>query len=405
MEAEKNAGCCIILIERAGMAEVGKSCSNTLQAQTGEGALARLRAYGSCKNNKEDLRMKKRWMAIALAGVMAGSVMLGGCSSSHGQKQTAGKTGGTENAVEEKSTSASDSAWKPDGPITVICPYGAGGGQDVAARIFAKYAEKYAGVKFVVDNRTGGSGTIGTMAIANAKPDGYTLGMFHNLSLYDQYLVDGVTYNENSFVQLAIFAADSTVIVVNKKLGVDSINGLVDLAKEKPGKITWGGPEYSSQTYPRMNVENATGVSFGKMIFDGGASSLAAVAGGNCDVTSVFPSEYMAMSDNPDIVAIATCGKERMAALPDIPTMMEQGVDATFYQWRSYVAPAGVSQEIIDFYDGVFEQTVADPDFQKELKDGGFNLLEKAGHEAATQYMLEDFKANKDAIMKAAGKS
>lgn len=304
------------------------------------------------------------------------------------------------NGTSEKDSPAD--GWKPRKPVTVICPYGAGGGQDIAARIFAKYAEKYSGVKFVVDNQTGGSGTIGNTAIAKAAPDGYTLGMFHNLSLYDQFLVDGVTYNEKSFLQLAIFCADSTVIVANKKLNVASIAELVALAGKKPNQITWGGPEFSSQTYPRMSVENATGVSFGKMIFDGGAKALAAVAGGNCDVTSVFPSEYMAMAGYPDIVAIATTGEKRIPALADIPTMSEQGIDAFFYQWRSYVIPAGADESVIKYYEGIFSQVLNDPDFQKDLAASGFNFLNIAGYEAATKYMMEDFVGNKDNIMAAA---
>lgn len=351
--------------------------------------------------------MKRKLMALALAAALGSTMLLGGCGSSSSQETEAPAKSEAEAEAEAPAEAAQEtekdaSAWTPDGPITVICPYGAGGGQDVAARLFAKYAEKYAGVKFVVDNQTGGSGTIGNTAIATAQPDGYTLGMFHNLSLYDQFLVDGVTYTEDSFIQLAIFCADSTVIVANKSLGVSSIAELVELAKEKPGEITWGGPEFSSQTYPRMNVENASGVTFGKMIFDGGANSLAAVAGGNCGVTSVFPSEYMAMSDNEDIVAIASTGEERLEILPDLETMIEQGVDATFYQWRSFVLPAGASDDIVAFYDDVFTQVMADEDFRQELADGGFNFLDVAGHEAATEYMEADFEANKDAIMSAA---
>lgn len=346
--------------------------------------------------------MKRKIAALALAAAMV--MGLAGCGAKEETTAPAETKTEAEAPAEETEAPAEEAAstWKPDGPITVICPYGAGGGQDVAARIFAQYAEKYAGVKFVVENKTGGSGTIGNTAIATAEPDGYTLGMFHNLSLYDQYLVEGVTYTEDSFIQLAIFCADSTVIVANKNLGVNSISELVELAKSKPGEITWGGPEFSSQTYPRMNVENASGVSFGKMIFDGGANALAAVAGGNCGVTSVFPSEYFAMADNPDVVAIATTGENRIDAVPDVPTMKEQGVDAKFYQWRSFVLPAGAPDEVVAFYDDVFAQVIADPDFQKDLTEGGFNLLEIAGHEAATEYMLEDFEANKDSIMSAA---
>jgi len=292
--------------------------------------------------------------------------------------------------------------WKPTRPVTIICPYGAGGGQDVAARILAKYAEKYSGQKFVVDNRTGGSGTIGTTAIMTAKPDGYTLGMFHSLSFFDQFLVEGVKYTEKSFVQLVAFTADTTVVVVSKKLGVKNLKELVEKAKAAPGKITWGGPEFSAQTYPRMHVENAAGVKFGKMIFDGGAKSLVAVAGGNLDVTSLFPSEYAAMADNPDVIPIATCGRERIAVFPEIPTMIEQGVNATFYQSRSFVAPVGVTPEMIAYYDELFKKAVEDKDFQAELAKSGFNLLKIAGNKAATEYMLKGFNADKDSIIAAA---
>lgn len=299
-------------------------------------------------------------------------------------------------------TEPATDSWSPTKPVTIICPYGAGGGQDVSARIFAKYAEKYSSQKFVVDNRAGGSGAIGNTAIMTARPDGYTLGMYHSLSNYDQFLVEGVKYTEKSFIQLAAFAADATVIVVNKNLGVSNISELVELARKQPGRITWGGPEFSAQTYPRINVENATGVKFSKMIFDGGAKALVAVAGDNCNVTSVFPSEFAAMSDNPNLVAIAACGAERIPAFPDIPTMIEQGVNASFYQSRSIVAPLGLPEEIVAYYDDLFIKVVEDADFQDEMTRSGFNYIKIAGHEAATKYMLQIFEENKDSVIAAA---
>ena len=353
--------------------------------------------------------MKKRFIGALLAVVMGSTLIVGcGSSSSTSTSAEAETTESTVAASEDSeaadagSEETSGSSWAPTQPVTVICPYGAGGGQDIAARLFAKYAGEYAGVNFVVDNQTGGSGTIGNTAISLADPDGYTLGMFCNVNLYDQFLVDGVTYTEDSFTQLCVFAEDSTVIVANKSLGVSTMDELVELAKSKPGEITWGGPEFTSQTYPRIYVENATGAEFGKMIFDGGNESLVAVAGGNCNVTSVFPSEYNAMADNEDIVVLATTGSERMPAMADTPTMVEQGIDATFAQWRSYVLPAGASDEVIAYYDDLCAKVMSDEDFQKELADGGFNFVDVEGHEAATQYMEDDFNASKDAIVAAA---
>jgi tripartite-type tricarboxylate transporter receptor subunit TctC len=294
--------------------------------------------------------------------------------------------------------SAEGGLWKPSSPVTVIVPYGAGGGQDVRARIFVKYAEKYAGQKFVVEDRPGGSGAIGNTAIANARPNGRTLGMFHNLSLYDQYIVPGVTYTEKSFIPLAFFTSDSNVIVVSRKLGVTDLQGLIEKAKESPGKITWCGPEFSSQTYPRMNVENAAGVKFARMIFDGGAKSLVAVASGDCGVTTVFASEYAPFADNADVVKIASCGTERLSALPDVPTMIEQGVNATFAQWGYIVAPAGTPDDIIKGYQSIFQKALDDPDCIKELQAAGFETVNIGGPEAIS-FALKLLNENKDAII------
>jgi tripartite-type tricarboxylate transporter receptor subunit TctC len=294
--------------------------------------------------------------------------------------------------------SADGGPWKPSSPVTVIVPYGAGGGQDIRARIFVKYAEKYAGQKFVVEDRPGGSGTIGNTAIANARPNGRTLGMFHNLSLYDQFIVPGVIYTEKSFIPLAMFTSDSNLIVATKKLGVTDLKGLVEKARQSPGKITWCGPEFSSQTYPRMSVENATGVKFAKMIFDGGAKSLAAVAGGDCGVTAVFASEYAPFADNADVIKIAASGTERLSSMPDVPTMIEQGIDATFAQWGSIVAPAGTPDDIVKGYQDIFQKTLNDPDCVKELRAAGFETVNIGGPEVVS-FALKLFNDSKDAIV------
>jgi len=314
--------------------------------------------------------------------------------------QSSAPASGARSSSSVESSSAAETAWSPTGTITVICPYGAGGGQDICARVFAKHAEKYVGQKIIVDNRTGGSGAIGNTAIATAKPDGYTLGIFHNLSFFDPLLVDGVTYDHDSFIQLANICGDTVVVCANKSLGVSTLPELVEKAKENPGSIIWGGPEFSAQTYPRMYVEAATGASFAKMIFDGGAATLTAVMGGNCDMTSVFPSEYTPAEGNDDVVKICTMGDERIASMPDIPTAKEQGIDATFFQLRSYVAPAGTPDEIVDFYIDAFQKTLEDPDFQKELADSGFNYLPMSGPEAYER-MMQIYDDSKDQILAA----
>ena len=105
------------------------------------------------------------------------------------------------------------------------------------------------------------------------------------------------------------------------------------------------------------------------------------------------------MADNPDVVVLATTGEERMEAMPDVPTMKEQGIDATFHQIRSFVLPAGAPEDVIAFYDDVFTQTFADTEFQQALADGGFEFVDMHDSASATEYMMEDFNSLKDSII------
>lgn len=323
----------------------------------------------------------KRFAALILALVMACS-LLAGCGSK----------------TNDDSNTPSD-GWAPKGAVTVICPYGAGGGQDICARIFAKYAERYCGVSFVIDNITGGSATIGNTAIANAKTDGQTLGIFTNLAYYDATITEGVAYTTDSFKQLINMCGDGTIIVARKSLGVTDMKGLMDLAASQ--KVIWGGPEFAGQTLPRMSLEALTGITFDHMIFDGGSSTLAAILGNNCDVTAVFPSEYASVADEDGIVAIAYTGEERLESYPDLPTVQESGYDVSFYMLRSICAPAGVSEEVAKYYTEKFEQVLNDPDFQKDMKEAGFSLYPLVG-DATYDYMMEVYNAQIDNVKKAA---
>lgn len=327
---------------------------------------------------------KVKMLSLVLAIAMALSLLTGcGGNDSGSAAPNAGPSEGS-------------GQWKPEGAVTIICPYAAGGGQDIVARLFAQYANKYCGVSFVVDNITGGSATIGNTAIATAEPDGYTLGVFSNLAYYDSAITEGVTYTTESYRQLVNLCGDSTVIVANEALGLSSVKELMDKAAE--GHVIWGGPEFSGQTYPRMSLESMTGISFDHMIFDGGATTLAAIMGNNCDVTSVFPSEYAAVEDQDGVVALAVTGDERLEAYPDLPTLKESGYDVTYYMLRSIVAPAGIDDSVYNYYVDTFSQILKDPDFQADLKEAGFDFFPMVGEEAYN-YMMDTYNAQIENIL------
>lgn len=264
----------------------------------------------------------------------------------------------------------------PTKTIQIIVPYGAGGGADISVRLMTKYLEQELGQKIVVQNVSGGSGTIGFTQLANAKPDGYTLGYFSSTQSNDSRLFQGVKYDETSFTPISLYASDPHIIVASKASGIKNFNDLIANAKAKPEGITFGlGGAWTSHDFLRANLESEAGIKFKRMVFQGGAAAVTAVAGGNCDVAVPFVSEALAQIEAGNIVPIAITSAERFESTPDIPTVIESGFNFTHTMWRAIVGPAGLSKDIVVILDNAIANVMANPDYQKEsLAAGTFTL-------------------------------
>lgn len=260
----------------------------------------------------------------------------------------------------------------PTKPVKVIVPYGAGGGADITIRLITKYLEKEIGQNVVVQNITGGSGTIGFSAIADATPDGYTFGYGDCNMSNGKLLFEGVTYDNTSFSPVCMFASDPHIIVVGKKSGIKNINELIEKAKAKPESISYGlGGAWSSHDFLRMNLENAAGIKFKRMVFQSGAAAVNAVAGGNCDVAVPFVSEALAQIQAGNVIPLAISSEKRFELTPDIPTIKESGFDFTHTMWRAIVGPAGIPEDILVYMDAALAKVFNNPEYQKEVLAAG----------------------------------
>ena len=259
----------------------------------------------------------------------------------------------------------------PARPIEIICPFPVGGGQDIAARILAKYAEKYIGQRIIVTNLVGGSGVVGHTAIADAKPDGYKLGCINSFTLVDRYVIKGVPYSAACFVPLVLFADDPYIIVARKGLKVNTMKDFIALAGRKAGSLTFGAGNWNGQDWVRFLLEEKTAVSFAKMPFQGGAPAIVAVAGENCDSTGPFVAEALAQIETKGVVPLAITSEKRAAIVKDVPTLKESGIDMAFTMWRAISVPPGTSKDIIDFLAAVFEKAYNDPMFQDDAVKAG----------------------------------
>jgi tripartite-type tricarboxylate transporter receptor subunit TctC len=269
--------------------------------------------------------------------------------------------------AEEKQTAA-----YPNKTIQMVVPYGAGGGADISIRLLTKYLEKELGQKFVVQNVSGGSGTIGFTQLANAKPDGYTLGYFSSTQSNDSLLFEGITYGDTSFTPISLFASDPHIVIASKASGITTMQDLIDAAKKNPGGLTFGlGGAWTSHDFLRMNLENVAGVEYKRMVFQGGAAAVTAVAGNNCSVAVPFVSEALAQIEAGNVVPIAISSANRSDLASSIPTIKESGFDFEHTMWRALVGLAGLSAEVVSTIDGAMAKVMANPEFLAEAKAAG----------------------------------
>ena len=259
----------------------------------------------------------------------------------------------------------------PEKPVKVVVAYGAGGSNDILARITAKYLEKMLGQPFVVENRAGSGGDVGFTAIAKAPADGYTIGII----VVTPVIVNPITrpkvvrYNLDSFAPIANVVSDPGIVCVAYDSIFKTLADLTAAAKAEPGKINishegkGGGDHLGVIAY-----EKAAGISFSGVPFNGDAAAKAALMGGHIDAIAVNVSEVVDMINEKQLRALAVEGTERSKELPDVPTFLENGYNVVQSSSRGFAAPAGIPEEVRATLVNAFKKLAADPEYQAELK-------------------------------------
>lgn len=262
----------------------------------------------------------------------------------------------------------------PEKPLTLIVPWSPGGSGDMTCRILASHMEKELGKPVVVKNMPGAGSMVGAKALADAKPDGHTMGFLGISATIAQY-------TSVSPVMLSEYAAVSGVInpalflLVNSDTPWKTLEEFVAFAKENPGKIKNGnaGAGVIDHLYS-SDFANVAGVEFTQVPFKGWGPSLSALAGGHVDSMFVAIGPAKAMISAGKIRPVAIADKVRHPNYPDIPTMKESGVDITMPFWESIVVPQGTPENVVKILDNSIRMAFADPESQKRIKDSGLDV-------------------------------
>lgn len=239
----------------------------------------------------------------------------------------------------------------PSRPVQVIVPWGAGGGTDATARIVASLLEKEMGQPFNVVNRTGGSGVVGHSAIAQAAPDGYTIGMGQaanlaiNPALYPRMPFDPLT----DFALISLVATQPNVLVVARGAPYRTVADLVAAGKARPGTLTAGNAGNGTTGHLAAAMfAQAAGIEVVHVPYRGAAPVITDLLAGRVDMFFANPLAVKGMLESGDVRALAVTSAERSRTFPTVPTVAESGYpDFEAVNWTGLVAPARTPDAII----------------------------------------------------------
>jgi tripartite-type tricarboxylate transporter receptor subunit TctC len=254
----------------------------------------------------------------------------------------------------------------PSRPITFFVPFPAGGPTDRIIRAMTTQASKRLGQAFVIESKPGGSTTIAAQALANAKPDGYTLGvvpmLMNRLNALGRTKID--VLKDFSFIARAV--GQTHGLVVRADSPFKSVADIVRAAKEKPGQITYGTAGVLSNTHVAMeDLSRTVGARLNHIPFKGGTESLKALIGGEIDLMA-DSAGWVPMVDAGKARLLATWGESRSARYPNVPTMKELGYHLVMMAPFGVGAPAGVDAQTLAKLRGAFREAIQSPEFREE---------------------------------------
>jgi tripartite-type tricarboxylate transporter receptor subunit TctC len=275
-------------------------------------------------------------MSITRRGVLAGAVLTAALAA----------------AVLTDVLPAKAQSHYPNQPITIIVPFAPGGASDFAARLLQPRLTELLGQQIVVQNRDGAAGNVGMDLAARAKPDGYTLflGNVGTVSI-NPYIFSNLRVKPlQDFVPISIVADTPGLMIAHPSFPPSNVKELVDYVKARPGQVNFASP--GSGSVNRLEMEafrREAGLDMIHIPYKGGAGPATAdVMGGHVSLMFVTISSGINHVKGGRLKALAVTTKERVAQLPDVPTMIEQGYPKSVSSsWQGLLAPAGTPPPII----------------------------------------------------------
>ncbi len=267
----------------------------------------------------------------------------------------------------------------PERLIRLVVPFAPGGGSDIVGRIVASCMSTGLGQQVVVENRAGAGGTIGADNVAKSPADGYTL-VLHTLSssVLNIFLYSRLPYDpRRDFAPIAEVGRAPNILAVRRDLLARSVQDLIELARRDPGRLTYGsGGNGTIVHLSAVLLANMANIELTHVPFRGGGPSMNALVAGQVDMMIDAVPVLLPQVSDGGVRALAVTSPQRVAVLPDVPTVAESGLPGYETQnWYGIFAPARTPRPIIDRVAAEVARVVADPVCSRRLVDLGVNLV------------------------------
>ena len=279
----------------------------------------------------------------------------------------------------------------PAKTVRIIVPFGAGSTPDIVARLVADRLQQKLNATFVVENKPGASGNIGTDAVAKAEPDGYTIGVSIGGPLaINTLLFSKLPYDPaKDIAPITQLVTMPSILAVNASVGVNSIAELVAAIKQEPGKFNFGSIGNGSLSHLAMEaVAQKSGVKLVHVPYQGSPQAVTALIRGDVQMACLPGISIASQAQSQPIKMLAVSTAKRSAYLPDIPTLKESGIDVEADAWMGLIAPAGTPAAIIDRINREVAEALQTPAIREKL---AAQLMEPIGNSPA------EFRAKIDA--------
>ena len=264
----------------------------------------------------------------------------------------------------------------PAKPVRIVVPFPPGGTTDLVARMVQPKFAEFLGQPVLIENKGGAGGSIGAAEVARSAPDGYTLLMVFDTHAVNHHLFKAAPDPFKTLEHISLMATSPSTLVAGTSFAPSNLREVVARAKADPGKVTYGSVGSGSSNHlGALLLEQAAGIRMTHVPYKGGAPLVQAMLGNQVDIAFVSTPLILPHIKSGKVKGIAVGGRNRMAQLPDVPTLAETFPGFELVSWFGILAPAGTPRDAVARVHREITRALAVPEVNQRLVEGGFEVV------------------------------